>query len=188
MPVWTNNVANIPDAALHFNGVSTHVVTSNPGLFNFTTNSFTINLWLLPLTEGGYVMQNGNYQTNGWYLRIAAGSYRVQFGGETAGADNSILTTTINGWPSFWSMVTITRAGTNAPLIYINGGEVPTTGSFANPASTTNSLVFGANMSVNNGGNYLDGDIWLPQIWSAALSPSDVANLYFNQALGLPWP
>ena len=48
-----------------------YVESSNSSSFNFTDNSFTINLWLLPLTEGGYLMENGIYKSNGWYLRIA---------------------------------------------------------------------------------------------------------------------
>ena len=82
-------------------------------------------------------------------------------------------------------MVTITRSGTNTPLIYINGRLTASTGSFANPASSTSSLVFGVSKT---GGNFLDGDIWEPQIWNTSLSATDVANLYMNQVSGVPWP
>jgi len=80
-----------------------------------------------------------------------------------------------NGWPiTSWNMVTITYDGTNNPLIYINGLVVPTTGTFVNPASSGNSLIFGLGVGPY-GLNDLDGDIWLPQIWSKVLSPMDIA-------------
>jgi hypothetical protein len=53
--------------------------------------------------------------------------------------------------------------------------------------SGTNTLWIGQ----QNGGsisNYLDGDIWQPQIWSTNLSPSDVSKLYYEQMNGVPWP
>ena len=193
LPEWTNNAAGIAKA-LHFNGVATYVETSNSSSFNFTTNSFTINLWLLPLTEGGYVMENGIYKTNGWYLRIADGCTRIQFGAETNGVDNVIMTDGVNTWPTTsWHMVTITRDGTNTPLIYLDGGRMATTGPFANPASSTNSLIFGvrrlgANDIVTGGTNNYDGHIWLTQIWAAALPAASVALLYTNQLSGVPWP
>jgi len=77
LPEWTNNPGGISNA-LHFNGVTTHVDTSNSTNFNFTTNLFTINFWVCPLTAGGYVMQNEDIdQTNGWSVYVADESYQV---------------------------------------------------------------------------------------------------------------
>jgi hypothetical protein len=59
---------------------------------------------------------------------------------------------------------------------------------FASPASSTNYLIFGLGTANTNGVSDLDGDMWLPQIWSTNLSPSDIANLYYNQQNGIPWP
>ena len=70
-------------------------------------------------------------------------------------------------------------------LIYINGIQAATTGSITSPSSSTNTLKFGVDPTLTN---HLDGNIWLPQIWSTALSPQDIANLYFNQFYGNPWP
>jgi hypothetical protein len=38
------------------------------------------------------------------------------------------------------------------------------------------------------GQHFLDGDIWLTQIWGKALSPTDIANLFYNQETGTIWP
>jgi hypothetical protein len=182
---WRPNQAGVPAAAVHFNGVSTYLDTSNSVRFNFTTNSFTINVWLQPLTANGFIMDNGYIENNGWFMAIG-GSYQLQFGSETPGAENTIETIgPVSGWPSVYNMVTITRNGANTPLVYINGGLASTTGTFVNPAPSTNSLVFGVSRS---GGHYLDGNIWQPQIWDKALSPQDIANLYIHQLSGVPWP
>jgi hypothetical protein len=47
--------------------------------------------------------------------------------------------------------------------------------------------VFG-HEALSDGNNDYDGDLWLPQIWSTNLSPIDVANLYYRQKTGIPWP
>ena len=82
-------------------------------------------------------------------------------------------------------MVTIVRTGPTNVLVYINGIQAATTGSITSPASSTNSLLFGVDRA---GAHYLDGDIWLPQIWGEALPPTSIANLYLIQSLGRPWP
>jgi hypothetical protein len=91
-------------------------------------------------------------------------------------------------WPATtWNMVTITRDNTNIPLIYINGAAVATTGTFTNPACSTNSLTFGTCVD-SQGVHNLDGDIWLCQIWSTSLAQTNIAKLYCNQLSGVPWP
>ena len=182
---WVGNQADIPEAAMHFNGVSTYIDTGNASLFNFTTNAFTINAWLLPLTANGYILANGFFHGNGWFVSVGS-SYQINIGAETFGAENVITPADpVSGWPSIYAMVTITWDGTHIPLIYINGALVATSGSFANPASSGDSLVIGVS-KISSG--YLDGDIGLLQIWNTALSPGDVANLYINQLSGSPWP
>jgi len=85
-------------------------------------------------------------------------------------------------------MLTITRDGTNTPLILINGQVWATTGVFANPASSGNNLVIGYGEDSEFGSVYLDGDIWMVQIWSEALPATSILILYTNQLSGNPWP
>jgi hypothetical protein len=181
---WVPNVASIPATALHFDGFSTYIDTSNTVLFNFTTNLFTINLWVRPQAGYGTLMDNGYYQTNGWYLGIS-GFYQIQFGAETNGADNVISTSTGAVEPGLYTMVTVVRTGPTNALIYINGIQAGTAGSLTIPAPSVNSLQFGVDRTR---GNYLNGDLWLPQVWGEALTPAEVANLYFVEQLGQPWP
>ncbi len=182
---WVTNQASIEGAAMHFNGVTTYLDTHNSELFNFTTNAFTINLWLNPLTADGYVLANGFYHGIGWFMSVGS-SYQINFGSENFGLETVVTTTApVAGWPGTYDMVTITRNANGTPLIYINGSPVATSGSFLSPASSGTSLVAGVN---RNGSNFFDGDMWLLQIWSTSLSATEVATLYFNQLPGVPWP
>lgn len=119
--------------------------------------------------------------------------YRIVFGAETNGSENAILTSAIpNDWPGpgsnlHYDMITITRDGANTPLTYVDGVLMATTGTFINPAPSTNSLILGYGTFASGTFSY-DGNMWEPQIWSIALSPQQVANLFFNQRIGYPWP
>jgi hypothetical protein len=181
---WVTNVAGIPETALHFNGVSTHIDTSNSVLFNFTTNLFTINLWVRPLTANGCIMENGINDVDGWYLRVG-GSYEVEFGTEAGGADAAISTEPGGAQDGIFTMVTVVRTAPTNALIYINGVRTATTGEITIPDSSTNSLLIGVDRA---GAHTLDGDLWLPQIWGEALPATSIANLYLMQSSGRPWP
>jgi hypothetical protein len=181
---WVTNIAFIPNTALHFNGVSTYIDTSNSVLFNFTTNLFTINLWVRPLTANGCLLENGIFQSNGWYLNVG-GSYQIQFGAESNGTDVSVSTQAGAAQVGQFTMVTIVRTGPTNAIVYINGIQAATTGSITTPASSSYSLRFGMDRA---GAHYLDGDIWMPQVWGEALPATAIANLYFRQSTGQPWP
>jgi hypothetical protein len=186
---------------MHFHGDAgdnNYIDTGTNQLFNFTNNSFTINLWFRPYQSSAFVMGNDTYTNNGWYLRLVAGlTTKIQFSAETNGPDTNTIST-INGvgsWPAAtnpvptnWNMLTVTRDSTNTPLILINGQVWATTGTFANPASSTNDLTIGTGQDGDPSNPFLDGDIWMVQIWGEALPASLILILYTNQLSGIPWP
>jgi len=178
---WTNNIVGATNA-LHFNGNNSVLTVTNSSVaFNFTFNPFTVNLWDSQEHSGnGILMQNGG-NTNGWY--VALGDYYVYFGSATPTSSSYI--TGGEAGNDVWKMITCVWDGTNAS-IYINGSQVAVSDSFSAPAPSTNNLVFGVDYTLVT--NYLDGQIWLSQIWRVALSPTDIANLYFQQVKGIPWP
>lgn len=168
--------------ALHFNGQNTILyVTNSSTAFDFTSNPFTVNMWVWAYTGGGYLIQNGGI-TNGWFIR-EDGSESVIFGSAIPGAVSSISTGTGQLNTSLLEMLTCVWDGTHAS-IYVNG-VAEASGSLAAPAPSAYSLMLGIDGA---GANYFDGDIWLPQIWGSALTATDIANLYFQQVRGVPWP
>jgi Concanavalin A-like lectin/glucanases superfamily len=181
---WETNVPGIPGTALHFNGVSTHIDTSNSVAFDFTTNSFTVNLWARPLTANGCLMENGIPLLNGWDLSVG-GSYEVRFNTESGGGEFTVSTGPGAANVGLFTMITIVRTSLTTLLIYINGNPVSTFGSIVSPASSNNSLMIGTDRA---GAHFYDGDLSMPQIWGAALSPRAIANLYLIQSSRQPWP
>lgn len=181
---WETNVPGIPAAMLHFNGVSTHIDTSNSVAFDFTTNLFTINLWARPLTANGCLMENGIPGVSGWDLSIG-GSYEVRFNTELGGGEFTVSTGPGAANVGLFTMITIVRTGPTELLIYINGNPVSTFGSIVSPASSDKSLMIGTDRA---GAHNYDGDLSAPQIWGNALSPRAIANLYLIQSSGQLWP
>jgi len=56
---WDPDQGGSPNAAIYFDGYSTSLDTGNNSLFNFTTNLFTLNMWVRPLTYNPILMGNG---------------------------------------------------------------------------------------------------------------------------------
>jgi hypothetical protein len=187
-PVWTTGPGGIPNTAIHFHGESTYINTDNSTAFDFTTNLFTINLWVEPTSSyNHYLMQNQDTSgTNGWYLFYDA-NYRALFGTVTntfLGTNTVLTPETGSVHNENWDMVTVVRTSLTNAIIYVNGSAA-VSGYITSPGSSTNPLELGVDATFTN--DY-DGNMWLPQIWSRKLSPSDIANLYYNQVHGKPWP
>ena len=207
--LWTTNMAPQPYTALHFDGGNgteplgssvngSYIAASNTTLFNFTNSPFTINVWLMPYTGGGFIVGNNSLTNSGWSLFL--NNDQLEFAADNpniSGGENTIYTGTIGGWPftagngAYYNMVTVTGDGTNTPLIYVNASPMATglygSGPFQYPATSVNILTFGVGTNAQGVFEY-DGDMWQPQIWSIALSPAQIATLYLEQQSGYPWP
>jgi len=139
--VWTNGVGGAPNTAIHFDGVNTSIETANSGLFDFTTNLFTINFWVYNLSGQNerYLLQNEDTSgTNaGWDIDVG-GSEQIAFAAET-----NYISTGSGAAPSQgWAMVTVVRAAATNVLLYINGKQAAN-GNTSSPAPSSNSLKFG---------------------------------------------
>jgi len=139
-------------------------------------------MWVWPYTGNGCLIQNGG-TNNGWYIQNG-GAESIIFGSATPGSNSFITTPNTQLNTSNMNMVTCVWDGMNA-CIYFNGFHEYVSGSFSAPASSVLNLTIGVNSA---GANYLDGDIWLPQIWSTNLPATDIANLFLQQVKGIPWP
>jgi hypothetical protein len=159
--------------------------TADSTSFNFTTNLFTINIWVEPTSSTNhYFMQTCDNETNnGWYLYYA--SYQVYFASITNGSGSAIATpdnqAAGNG---AWHMLTIVRSAVTNTTLYVDGLPVAST-NLQSPGPSGASLKFAVDPS---GTDYYDGNLWLPQIWGESLPATSIANLYFNQRSGVPWP
>jgi hypothetical protein len=184
--IWTNAPTGESNA-LHFDGVSSYIDTRLSAPFDFTTNLFTVNLWVEPTSSTNhFLMQNQDSTgTNGWFL-FYDDAYRVIFATvtNTVAGTNLLRPQEVGVQNANWDMVSVVRTSLTNAIIYLNGGAA-VSGYITSPASSTNTLKLGVDPAFTND---LDGNLWLPQIWSTNLSPSDIANLYYNQRNGIRWP
>ena len=177
---WVPNQLN-QYQAMHFNGFSTTITVTNQTAFNFTTNLFSINMWVRPLTYHCQLAGNGQYLISGWYFVVnQVGA--VLLAAENPGLDSYVATGASVVSVGQWCMLTLVRTDTSTVLIYKNAVQQPTIGSFANPAPCADSLIFGR---YPGGGYYYDGDMGTVRIYNRALSPTEINTLYTNSATGI---
>jgi len=170
---WVTNQNSTLESAVHFNGASTVLDSGASSLFNFTTNLFTINIWVRNLTYPCAICGNGLYQNSGWYVVINPAG-EVVVAAESPGSDSYVATTSTVAFAGQWCMITVVRTGINTALIYCNGVQQNTIGSFANPASCNNNMIFGDNYY----GNQYDGDLGIIRIYGRPLSATEINTIY----------
>jgi Concanavalin A-like lectin/glucanases superfamily len=173
---WVTNQTATPFSAIHFNGNSTSLDTHNGTDFNFTTNLFTINIWVRPLVYNCILAGNGQYLYSGWYVWL--NSYgSVGMSAENNGIDTYLWTPASTVTLGEWSMLTLVRTNTSTVLIYKNAVLQQTFGSFGNPTSCGDSVLFG---DYHGGGYHYDGDLGVVRIYDRALSTDEINTLYIN--------
>ncbi len=186
--VWMTNRAGIVNSAVHWHGVAgSFIDTHEVSHFNFTTNNFSYSFWARPYGVNAMVCCNGIYKINGWYVEVSPFN-QIVFGTEANNTDFCVASAGSSVGSTFWAHCCITVSAMTNARIYING-VLSGSGSVTCPAPATHTLQFGQSPA-NSGYTTpnLDGDLWLPQMWSTALSPADVGLLYKNQLSGHPWP
>lgn len=189
---WRPNQTGFYTGAVHFNGVSTTLDTGNSTRFNFTTDVFTINMWVqpyaLPTSPNNFVLVgNGTYGASGWYAFIGpSGNVGLQ---PNSSSDPSYVATDnpVTG-ANIWTMLTFVRTTsdetTSNLLIYANG-QLKGLGSnkiYTNPTSCSDSCWIG---NYHAAPQVLDGDIGVVRIYSSALTSNQIYQLYTNGLTGL---
>jgi hypothetical protein len=175
---WVPNQNGTPTSAIHFNGASTKITAGNPAMFNFTTNLFTVNIWVRNLTYPCAIIGNGLYLNYGWYVDVNPAG-EIVVAAENPGVDKYVITTSTVAFAGQWSMITVVRTGPTTVQIYRNGLLQNTAGSFANPAPSSYPLLFGDDYA----GNQYDGDLGTIRIYSRPLSASEINALYLGDTV-----
>jgi hypothetical protein len=174
--VWDADEGGSPNAAISFNGNSTSLDTENNTLFNFTTNLFTLNMWVRPLAYNPILAGNGIWANTGWFFGLnGAGAAVIVASSPGAG-------TYVGTGPGVvplgqWSMLTAVRTDASTVLIYKNAVLQATSGSFANPTSCTDSLLIG---DYHGGGIHYFGDMGVVRIYDRPLATNEITSLYTN--------
>jgi hypothetical protein len=174
---WVTNQNGVP-LAWHYNGSQTHLDTGNSTLFNFTTNLFSINLWVQPYGYNATFMCNGAYQSNGWRLTEDSAGV-IGLSAENNGSEYTVNSqgsdiATVNQW----TMLTVVRDGPTSVKMYQNGYQIPTVGAFANPACSSSNLLFGTDQTRPN--DY-DGDMGIVRIYNRPISQLEIWRIYDSE-------
>lgn len=185
---WVSGPNSIENSAMHFHGVfPSYIDTHDATDFAFTNQSYTINFWVQPQTASGTFLSCGINNESGWAIN-ENGIYDAYFYTYSNGTSSVMGGGYLSVQNSSWNDICITVSNGTNICEYWNGG-LEYAGAISLPlTSGTNTLWLGQQNLGGGERNYLDGDLWLPQIWNRALSPNDVSKLYYEQMNGTPWP
>jgi hypothetical protein len=155
-----NDYINIPDA-------------DTQDLFDFGTGDYTLSAWIKGGSQGTssrIIIKNSAFYLNAQNTGICSANKAVFE--KPSGGSGLCSTTSIND--SAWHLITGIRKGDNAYL-YIDGVlEATGTGWSSESATSANAL----NFSYSTANNYFTGSIDEGRIYSKALTPYDVRQLY----------
>jgi hypothetical protein len=178
--------AGIVGNSATFNGTSSMINIADNDNFSFGTGSFSINIWVYPVGNSGYLISKRNasfieYQST---YNITSGTIVLTlFSGSTTG--NSIGRTFSGALTAnAWNMVTFTfSGGTSASNIkgYLNGTLLSATnnvaGTYVAMSNTTAGVILGRLGSAASG--YLNGRLDQTRIWKGReLTQSEITNIY----------
>lgn len=178
--------AGIVGNSATFNGTSSMINIADNDNFSFGTGSFSINIWVYPVGNSGYLISKRNasfieYQST--YNITSATIILTLFSGSTTG--NSIGSTFSGALTAnAWNMVTFTfSGGTSASNIkcYLNAvplsGTNQTIGTYVAMSNTTAGVILGRLGSAASG--YLNGRLDQTRIWKGReLTSGEVSNIY----------
>ncbi len=173
------SAASIPGAALHFDGVDDHVVTTLNGPSG--NSARTVEAWVKTTsTAGGTILDYGVASPNGTRFGFfVQGNGRLSFivGG---GSANTTFTTVNNG---NWHHVALTfdPEDNNTVRFYFDGALFYSIVAQVVPNTTSNPILIGKPIFFSPAfsyDNYFDGSIDEVRIWNRALSECEIQNNY----------
>jgi hypothetical protein len=160
-----------------FDGGDDYIDAGNNSAFNFTSQDFSIAMWIKPDTVSTekILFSKGLYQTDGYYLYQTATAGLSLKTNQSGVAQTS---TTSNGSISSgqWQHVVVTRAGSTV-TIYVNGMDTTSThATHINPTTSARTAKIGMYDSLNYLG--YDGTMDDVRVYNRALSVGEVSQLY----------
>jgi hypothetical protein len=176
-PTW---VSGKHGKALNFDGSSAYVSVPNSSSLNIT-GSITISTWIKPSSVSTDQKVIGKQDTNNGYKMTLFGTGKVEFeldNGGTASNNRSVSGGTVLTAGQWYHVVDVYDSSANMIYTYINGNLDRSLSVGASPlGATTAALEFGA--AVKDGSsNLYSGALDDVRIYSRALSPGDILNLY----------
>lgn len=136
---WTRLPSGLP--VLVFDG-DDYVSCGNDSSLNFTTQAFTIAVWIYPTATGAYrdIYCRGFYQADG-YRVVWSNVNKIEFNTNQALANQDSVSSALS--LSTWYRIVVTRSGASG-RIYANGSDITVTAaSHTNPTTSTRNAYIG---------------------------------------------
>lgn len=181
--IYTNS--GIVSTSATFNGTSSLITIPDYSDFSFGTNAFTINTWVYPVGNTGFLISKrsatfAEYQS----------SYNISLGTVTlalySGTTANLIGRTLNGTltANAWNMITFTSSGGTAVgniKGYVNAvlrtGTNQTAGTYIGVTNTTASVIFGR--QGNTGAGFFNGRLDQTRFWNGReLTQIEITNIY----------
>lgn len=164
----------------NFDGVNDYINFGNNFNYDIST-AFSISLWIKPqnlaATRSIFSKAGPTPSVTGWMLRhdITTGALFYQM----RGGNNRSHTSTATLTAGVWQHLVFTYAGgdnINGALVYVNAsvGDTPASGAIGGTMLVGQDFLIGQ----RNAGFYFSGNIDEVTIWTKALGPAEVTELY----------
>ena len=153
------------DYALHFDGNGDYVLITDHSELDFTEN-YTLEAWIFPESFSWLAGIISKYHTNashGYILRL---TYQSPYNGISF--DEAVTNTGVLNPVQWYHVAGVNEFGNRT--LYINGSEVPLTGSPLNVAQNSDPVRIGSDF----GDRFFEGRIDEIRIWNTSRSQSDI--------------
>jgi gliding motility-associated-like protein len=157
--------------ALSFDGVDDKVSVNSANAFNFTdASSYSLEAMIYPrgfTDKAGIISKSHTNGSSGYVLRLtSSGNFRGLYFDGMETADNILEL-------NKWYHIAAVKDG-NIRHIYVNGVDMPLTGTPITVTSNSDPLVLGKDYNADATGRFFNGDLDEVRIWSIARSLVDI--------------
>jgi len=172
--------------ALDNSGLAKYLSASHVTDFNFSTDSFTINVWHSPASGVTYdrILGKGNANLTGWLVAMSASSNEifVGFGNGSSWVCGLTSTTQLTDTSGYY-MITIVREGegTNETKLYINGG-LETSATYSGSTADTSNDLFIGHWEADT--SYCSGQTDEVSIWNGYGADTSFVSALYNSGTG----
>ncbi len=162
----------------NFNGSSSYITLGN--VFNSVlSNNFTISTWVNVDSMGGQIFGKGIWAANGEYVRLytRTSTPRIQFGFEDGSGNNvSMSSNSENLEGTGWRHIVAVGDYSGSFSLYLDGQHIESQTVNGSMNMTNSNSAYIGNRESNNAP--FNGSIDQVRIFSSALAPGDVEDLY----------
>ena len=142
--------------------------------YDFTSEDFTISMWIKPTGRDAMIFSNGLYHTGGYYAQIYANG-SIVFSTHQSGAHQVTYTLAGSVTNGEWTFVSVVRSGSTV-TIYLDGVDATNShGTHIDPTTTTTNFYVGTYGPPSTVWSFAGG-IDEVRVWDDVRTPTEILN------------